>query len=213
MDLIIDLHFLPSIEYFCAISMYQSVYLEAQESYVKGSYRNKTHIITSAGVHRLSIPLMRGKHQQKNIQAVDISYNEDWQRQHWRSLKTAYQNAPFWADYSEEVLALLDLAPKTLWDYNLSILKGLLDILQIDTPLLLTEDYVVSYPDSIDLRQQLLPKNKEWVLQNIQSIPYEQVFEDRLPFYPNASILDLLFCKGPESALILEKMTSSSFPS
>ncbi len=206
MELVIDLHFLPCLEYFSALIAADKVYLENQESYVKGSFRNKSYIVTSNGKQRLSIPLKRGKHQQKNIQEVEISNSEDWQRQHWKSIKTAYENAPYWEDYSEEVSTLLLRQSETLWEYNLNLLQGLMDILQLDISITFTEEYQKEHVGKLDLRQKLLPKNESYAIPNIKTIPYEQVFEDRQEFIPNACILDLLFCKGPVAGLILERM-------
>ncbi len=205
-ELVIDLHFLPSIEYFCALIRHKKVLLESNESYVKGSYRNKAFIVTSNGKQRLSIPLKRGKHQQKNIQAVEISDSEDWQRQHWKSIKTAYENAPYWEDYSDDISTLLLQPSTTLWEYNLNLLKGLIDILQIECDIAFTQEYHKEHPGRLDLRQRLLPKNGSWVLDNIKPIEYGQVFEDRQDFVSNASIIDLIFCKGPEAILILERV-------
>ena len=38
--------------------------------------------------------------------------------------------------------------------------------------------------------------------------PYYQVFQERLGFLPNLSIIDLLFNMGPESLLVLQQSTS-----
>jgi len=38
-----------------------------------------------------------------------------------------------------------------------------------------------------------------------KSIPYAQVFQDKHGFVPNLSVLDLLFCMGSETSLILER--------
>jgi len=65
--LLIELHFIPCLEYICLMLAHQKVHLEAQESYIKGSYRNKTRIITANGVQTLSVPLVKGKHQQNWI--------------------------------------------------------------------------------------------------------------------------------------------------
>ena len=206
MELVIDLHFLPNIEYFCALFRHKRVLLESNESYVKGSYRNKAFIVTSNGRQRLSIPLKRGKHQQKNIQAVEISDSEDWQRQHWKSIKTAYENAPFWEDYADELATLLLHPSKTLWVYNLNLLQGLIDILQLECDIGFTKEYQKAHPERKDLRQRLHPKNDSWVMDNIEPVAYGQVFEDRQHFIPNVSIIDLIFCKGPEAILVLERM-------
>ena len=96
--------------------------------------------------------------------------------------------------------------PHKLWEYNLNLLKGLIDILQLDIKLSFTEEYKKEHVGRLDCRQKLLPKNESYIIPNIKTIYYEQVFEDRQAFIPNACILDLLFCKGPEASLILERM-------
>lgn len=205
-NLLIDLHFLPNVEYFCALLRHDVITLEGQESYVKGSFRNKAQIVTANGMQLLSIPLKRGKHQQKNIQAVEISYQENWQRQHWRSIKTAYQNAPFYEEYEGSLSSLLSFDTSTLWDYNLHILRGLLEIFQIECNIEVTKTYQKVATETVDLRHRIIPKNQDWSFPTMQTIPYTQVFDDRQAFIPNASIIDLMFCKGPESILLLEKM-------
>ena len=204
--LLIELHFSPCLEYFCMMLRHRVVYLEAHESYLKGSYRNKCKIVTANGTQTLSIPLEKGKHQQKNIQQVKIAEPSLWRRQHWRSLKTAYQSAPYWDDYAPEIEALLYHPADLLWDYNLNLLKGLIEILQLEVELKITSAFVHQAVECEDLRQQLLPKNTQWTRPHTHTISYAQVFEDRQSFVMNASIFDLLFCKGPEASLILEDM-------
>ena len=46
----------------------------------------------------------------------------------------------------------------------------------------------------IDYRNQWLPSN---YLEKEPRIVYSQVFEDKLGFQKNVSILDFLFCNGP----------------
>jgi len=69
-----------------------------------------------------------------------------------------------------------------------------------------TESYESNIEHNIDLRHKILPKLNTWFSSSVQTVAYEQVFADRQAFIPNACILDLLFCKGPESSLILEDM-------
>lgn len=185
---------------------HKKVYLEAHESYVKGSYRNKSKIVTANGVQTLSVPLQKGKHQQKNIRAVAIAEGDKWRVQHWRSLKTAYQSAPYWDDYAMEIKPLCHYETELLWDYNMHWLSGIIEILGLNIQLGETANYLHTDTDKADLRQIILPKLKTWSSTKVKAVPYEQVFADRQSFTENACILDLLFCKGPETALILEDM-------
>ena len=63
-----ELHFLPCIGVFQHYAHADVIQLEAQENYQKGSYRNRCHILGANGLQRLSIPLVKGKNNQQNIQ-------------------------------------------------------------------------------------------------------------------------------------------------
>ena len=204
--LLIDLHYLPCLEYFCLLLAHEKVYLEANESYIKGSYRNKAKIITANGLQVLSIPLSKGKHQQKRIQDVKIAEVNNWRSQHWKSLKTAYQSAPYWDNYEMDIRRLCLNSTSNLWSYNLQWLEGIIALLQLNISLAFTSSYKSIVENKIDYRHKILPKLDTYFSSSIQSVPYEQVFADRQSFIPNPCILDLLFCKGPESGLILEDM-------
>ena len=62
-----------------------------------------------------------------------------------------------------------------------------------------SEAYLTADEGDLDLR----PKRKEGA--DFASPPYIQVFSDRLPFTPNLSIADLLFCEGPQSPALLKQ--------
>jgi hypothetical protein len=81
---------------------------------------------------------------------------------------------------------------------NTAILKLLLELLQIKTPLKFTDSFELNpTSDTIDLRNTIHPK-KLSLIKDIQK-PYFQVFEDRYGFLPDLSILDLLFNMGTEA--------------
>ena len=88
------LYYLPPVSWCAAAWNSEAIVVEACENYQKGSLRNRCFIAGPNGVQRLSIPLEKGKHRQMPIRDVRIAYDEPWQRQHWRSISTAYGNAP-----------------------------------------------------------------------------------------------------------------------
>jgi len=57
---------------------------------------------------------------------------------------------------------------------------------------------------AVNLRERISPKIKTQSDNDFQSVKYTQVFSDKLGFFPNLSIMDLLFNKGPNSYSILK---------
>ncbi len=205
--ILFELHYLPCIRYFSTLAHYPEVYIEQQENYQKGSYRNRCHIAGANGLLRLSIPLKQGKNEQQAIREVEIAYKEPWQSQHWNSIRSAYGKAPYFEFYAGQLRPHFERKPTFLFDFSFGLLQALLELLQLDVSLLLTDTYEKETPeDVLDLRNSIHPKK-----QRCQPAPkftpatYPQVFLEKHGFLPNLSILDLLFCTGPQAPLILEE--------
>jgi hypothetical protein len=207
-SVVCELHYLPSIAVFQHFSAAKVIYLEAHEHYQKRSYRNRAHIVGANGLQRLSIPLRKGKNQQQPIQDVQLTYHESWPKQHWQSIISAYGNAPFFPYYADELAPVFTQAYDKLWDFNLDLLRLLFRLLQWDTPLLFTDEYHREYPaDVYDLRNQIKP-GQTTALNSAHFPAYPQVFTERHGFLPNLSILDLLFCQGPQANLYLSSTSN-----
>ncbi|MEL7222076.1 MAG: WbqC family protein, partial [Bacteroidota bacterium] len=181
-----------------------TIYLEAHENYQKRSYRNRAHLVGANGLQRLSIPLKKGKNQQQTIQDVKIAYHESWHRQHWQSIISAYGNAPFFPFYADELAPIYEQQYDKLWDFNLSLLKLVFRLLQWDKAIQLTEGYHHSYAkETCDIRNTIRPN----IATADKFPPYPQVFTERHGFSSNLSILDLLFCQGPQANLYLSQIS------
>lgn len=199
---LIELHYLPCVAYFSMLSRYQEVYIEQQEHYQKRSYRNRAHIAGANGLLRLSIPLNKGKNEQMPIEEVTISYKENWQHQHWESIRSAYRNAPFFDFYAEALAPFYQQKFTYLFEFNKAILETLLKLLQLPTQLHYTQSFQKQTKENIDdFRNQITPKHEAPF--NLSSYP--QVFTEKHGFLPNLSILDLIFCAGPQAVLLLEE--------
>jgi len=183
--------------------MHDPVVVEAHENYQKGSYRNRTHIIGANGPERLSIPLRSGKHQQKPIQEVEIAYDEAWDLVHWRAINTAYGSSPYFEHYRDEIEGLIMGKPTYAFAFNIGILGWLIQTIGL-RKYELSQSFEQVPLDKLDLRNTIRPKNP-LDDNNFRPAPYFQVFDDRQPFEPNLSILDLLFAFGPETKSHLRK--------
>ncbi len=202
---LIESQYFPPIQFFSKCLLYPNIVIEQHENYRKGTYRNRTLIAGANGKLRLTVPLEKGKNQRQNIQAVKISYAEAWQHQHWVAIRSAYGNAPYFDYYADYFEPFFKESYEFLFQLNTAILEQLLQILQISVSIQFSPAYQAKTGiDLIDLRNAIHPK-KLLPDPHYKEIVYPQVFQEKLGFLSNLSILDLLFCQGPETILILEK--------
>lgn len=195
--MLVETQYFPSIKFWAQAQKTGEVKLEKYENYQKRSYRNKCLILAANGVLTLSIPLKKGKNNRLPITEVEISYEENWQKIHLTSLKSAYTSSPYYEFYIDEIEALLMNSERFLYDYNFRIL----DWFSKQLSLILLESKEYNKIEINDLRHVLLPKSRD-----LNYPSYMQVFSDKFSFASDLSILDLLFCKGPEMGSYLRKI-------
>jgi hypothetical protein len=207
---ILEIQYLPCIQYISKWYLYEKVLLEAHEHYTKGSYRNRTMIATSMGPRRLSIPLQKGKNSGTPIRDIRIANENDWQVQHWRSIRTAYNSAPYFEFYQDYFIPFYEKKYDFLWDFNLEMLETIFSILGKKVDLETTADFEKTPdPGFTDLRNTISPKVKKKD-PNFNLTAYGQVFEANEGFQENLSVIDLIFCVGPASSLTLSRSTVNS---
>jgi hypothetical protein len=182
-----------------------TVQLEACENYQKQSYRNRCYILASDGVQMLQVPVVHGA--DMSITRVQVDYSTPWVVRTQRALDTAYETSAYYEYYRDEVFALLDAKPQTLWELNLSTIRFLLDKTGIACRLSPTVEFAAPGADD-DYRLAIHPKRPDSILADLGlDRPYYQVFRDRMGgFTPKLSCLDLLFNEGPDSILWLKKL-------
>ncbi len=203
------LPYLPPVSW-CAAAWHQDrIVVEAREHYQKGSLRNRCHIAGPNGVQRLSIPLVKGKHRQTPIREVRISYDDPWQRQHWRSICTAYGNAPFFEHYAGGLAPFYERRYAFLFDFNLDLLTFIFQK-KLGWPgaITLSDAYFPAgtWSHGADLRAAFEAEPATWP-EWFRPTHYPQVFAERHGFLPNLSVLDLLFCSGKRGGEVLAGST------
>jgi hypothetical protein len=177
--------------------------IEQHEHYSKGSYRNRTHIAGSNGLTRLSIPLKKGKNEQQPIRETQIAWFEPWTKKHWQAIQSAYGNAPFFEFYKDELFPFFEKKYTYLFDWNMDLILKLKSLLGLEGEIIFSQTYVKEAPAGVlDMRNRISPKvkNPETEFSQLQ---YPQVFLEKHGFLSNLSILDLLFCTGPEAVVYL----------
>lgn len=195
---------LGPIDTFATYLASDQICIDQHEHYQKRSYRNKYKILTTNGPITLSIPLAKGKNSQQSIKDVQISYDERWNENHLHTIRSAYGRSPYFEFYYDDIVGIFNKRHTYLFDLNMEAMTWALKKLKLNVPLTYTDQYYKnkdSEENVLDIRQKLHNDH-------MQIIKYGQVWEEKFDFVPNLSILDLLFCKGPESSYILNKMNS-----
>lgn len=201
MAVLIDLHFLPSLEYFCALAPHEKVFIEKHEHFVKQSFRNRCYLSTSQGTEMLTVPVAN-RHGKVPMNEVKIDYRQRWQVTHARAIETAYRKAPFFDHYQPDLFGILLRKRGFLFDLNRDLLSFCLTALGWQKEVYETEAFEkVTSLDVSDLRSVITAKKDYTTREFYQPAPYHQVFGST--FVPNLSILDLLFNEGPRAASLL----------
>jgi len=197
-------YFAP-IRYFSKLAVYPEIYIEQHENFVKQTYRNRTVILGANGPISLIVPVEKGREQKIKIKDLRIAYDEEWQRNHWRTIFSAYNSSPFFEYYADDIETFFQKKHTFLFDFNRQITETILEILEIPVNLHLTENFEQIPGNCLNFREQISPKTH---LLNpdpcFVAEPYTQVFAEKFGFVPDLSILDLLFNEGPSAVELLE---------
>jgi hypothetical protein len=203
---LIELHYLPCIAWFAAVHRCEAIVIERHEHFVKQSYRNRCHILGANRVEKLIIPTTL-KSNRTLITDVRIDYTQKWLNNHWRSIESAYRNAPFFEYFADDLHAILFGRHVFLYELNFRLLEVCLKLLRLEVSIKESVAYEnVPATHTLDLRNQVSPKHSGFQ-QFIKPAAYTQVFGH--VFVTNLSIIDLLFCTGPEAQSVIEASIAS----
>lgn len=187
----------PPLLYFILMQYYQDIQIDIHETYPKQTWRNRCRIMAANGILDLSIPIEKPACESPVTGNVKTSDHLPWQRNHWRSIYSAYRKSPFFIHYADlfEEKYRLPFSGKLI-DWNSGLLQSLIDELQLNCNISYTENFTKMPAEVIDPRIFLTPKNSSgsfiWP-------EYHQVFGERHGFVSNLSIADLIFNLGPDS--------------
>lgn len=198
---LLEAHYFPGIPYFSLIKSLDEIILEKYEHYIKQSFRNRCIINTSGGPHRLVIPVV-SKHKKVPITETEIDHNYRWVDNHWRTIRSAYGKAPFFEYYADEFHSILTKKHEFLYALNGELLTVCLKIIGMKRAVKESQMYEKTPVQTIiDLRNAINSKNTMQRKVYDKPIEYQQVFGST--FIPDLSILDLIFCTGPEAIRFL----------
>ncbi len=165
----------------------------------KLSFQNRTIIAGGNGLITLSTPLLGGRDKRQSFGEIKIAYQKKWQHEHLRSIESCYAKSVYWEYYKDSLFQLFLLEPELLYEWNKACLVWVYTCLKQRPNFEFTwERPLEKLHDSNDN----LPKNYQSLSRDAK---YQQVFMERHGFQNNLSVIDLIFCCGPDAVTILEK--------
>ena len=188
----------PNISWWKLILEAELVMLDAGEHFQKMTSRNRYDISGANNPVKLSVPLVNGRNQHIPMGQVCIFNGETWQTRHWRTLVSVYKRTPYFDHYAPGLQQLFTAEYHQLISFNRASIEWVMKQLLLKFEIEEASVYVKEYPEHIkDLRN--FKNNK------LETPRYYQVFEDRVGFLPDLSILDLLFSEGPGAITRLKR--------
>lgn len=190
-----------SIAYYKSLFSFPSIKIEGNENFVKQSLRNRCDIQSSNGVQQLSVPVMKINGSKTKTKDIMLSYDTDWQKNHWKSIQSAYSSSPYFEHYEDEVKNLIFNTESTLLKFNKTIHETISNWLGIETAINFTDEFDMELSKEMNFRNKF-DKNSSIDLSEFKH--YTQVFENEIGFIPNLSILDAIFALGPMARKLID---------
>ena len=208
MPILLPTAYFPPISYISGCLHSEQVLIERFETYPKQTIRNHCNIYGPNGRQTLSIPVLKVNGNHTLTKDIRIATSTPWQRLHWRSIETAYNNSPFFLFYQDEFEKVFEKQFDFLLDLNTLLLEIIFSILRIEKRIGFTDSFM-KIPEGIDDYREV--SNKKKVSSKDAFPPYNQVFSPKYGFIADLSIIDLIFNVGPESGEFLVSEKNPTF--
>ncbi|UKN01632.1 WbqC family protein [Paracrocinitomix mangrovi] len=199
-SLILPSFYFGNIEYFYHLLKTTNAIIDIAEPYQKQTYRTRMVIGSANGIQSLTIPVIRPNGKQTLMNEVEISYTENWRKDHLKAIEAAYARSPYYEYYIDQLTEIMMSDQKLLYELNYRLNEWLINKIGLTVNLTLNTS-PIPLDQNKDLRALLHPKLDT----GFRTYHYIQPFEERHGFLNNLSILDLLFNEGPNSITILSE--------
>lgn len=181
--------------YFGNLAYFKSLYntdvivFEQHEYFYKQQEINRFSILSANGKLELTVPVSKPFGSKTPICKILVSNQQDWRKNHLKSLESAYSSAPFYDYYAYDIERFLENSVSDLLSLNLASIELVGHWLDLVIPFQLTSSHEQT-GDFIDYRKESFATTKTVPL-------YNQVFANKDQLIDQLSILDLIFNEGP----------------
>ncbi len=170
------------------------IIFDIHHNYVKQTYRNRCTIQSANGKLNLSIPVTKTFGNHTPFKDIKIDNSQNWQRNHFRTIKSAYKASPYFDYLIEKLIYIWEKQYNYLIDVCLDSLESTKELLNLNLSYSLSKEYIDLNNNSTNNNYTDLRYINEYT--NYLDSPlteYIQVFSDRFNFMNDLSILDKLF--------------------
>lgn len=216
---ILQSNYLPWKGYFDIIHRVDCFVFLDSAQYTQRDWRNRNLIKTPQGLCWLTVPTNGNR--RMRINQVQIDNNQFWAKRHLKALELNYRRTPYFHRYFPRIREVLLQRHISLSDLNQYLIRLIANWLHINTRFYQSDDFVLLEGKNekiISLIQQLDgthyltgPAAKNYILPELfefNNITLEYMTYDHYRSYDQpwgefshgVTILDLLFCCGPDAA-------------
>ena len=175
----------------------QGAKIEAHENFPKQTLRNRAELMSDKGRQKLTVPIVAQHGEKIPIKNVLIDNSVRWNFNHIKAIKSYYAYAPYFEHYFPEVEKLLMKQHTHLFELCCETAELIVRALKLDVEIQFTENFTPNSAINFG-KSGLINTNVIASATNFAPMEYYQVFSEKLPFEPNLSMLDYLFCVGRE---------------
>lgn len=183
--------YFPSISHYMAMIQAEDLVFEIEDNFQKQTNRSRMYIYSANGIQLLNIPIKHTKETHQKYKEIIIDATYDWQKNHFKSLESAYKNSPFYDYFIDDIIPIFKKKHTFLLDLNFETFEIVNKCLGINFHFSKTSEYFHTIENIRDFRNLVRGKKDA-----TQTEPYTQVFGEKHGFINNLSILDLLFNEG-----------------
>src|SRR5687767_11903066 len=128
-----EYQYFPPITWFSGLSLPTHCIFYRYDDFRKMSFRNRCVIAGASGPMNLSVPVAGGRNIRLATTEVMIDNRLPWQSNHWKSITSCYNHAPWFEQYRESCREIFENTYERLVDLNRSAFEWV--VTQLKVPL------------------------------------------------------------------------------
>ena len=225
---IVQSSYIPWKGYFDLIRSTDEFILLDDVQFTRRDWRTRNRIKTQHGVAWLTVPVQSKGHYHQSIESTLVA-DERWASRHWSTLRAAYGRAPFFKEYSATLAPLYECRPagERVSEVNHAFITAICTLLGVTTPITWSSAYgacegrnerlidlcrmagatdYLSGPSARGYLDEAAFASAGIRVQFADYSGYPEYPQPHPPFEHGVSMLDLLFCAGPDSLRFMKRL-------